>query len=81
MRKISCTQIAKANVGRSMRNLFGASFRILSIERAQYIERKPKKHVCSGVARLDNGSTTKVKMTFEELEDGQRFFSIESQLD
>tara|TARA_B100000929_G_C15308129_1_gene352815 strand:+ start:71 stop:367 length:297 start_codon:yes stop_codon:yes gene_type:complete len=68
----TCSDVQKDTTGMELKNTFGGSFTILSVRNSREISRSKDKLVCIGDARLDNGSSPKLRM--ELTFDGNEFW-------
>ena len=68
----TCSDLQKDTTGMELKNTFGGTFTVLSVSNSREISRTKDKLVCIGDARLDNGSSPKLRM--ELTFDGNEFW-------
>lgn len=63
--------------GSTLRNAFGASYRVLRVSNLRRVSRSPTQLTCRGSVLLDSGRETSLTMKMKDVE-GERFFEFSS---
>lgn len=74
---MNCDDISSIAKGKELKNLIGATFKIIKVSNVVQISKSRKNLICSGQAMFDNAQTSKIKMTVFKDEDGDIFYQFE----
>ncbi len=73
----SCDDFVAVAMPQPLRNVFGGSFRIISVSDVRQVERSGTELQCNAAARLDNGMSVTLVMT-AEVEGDQILYQFET---
>ena len=73
--EVTCEELVEVANGQSLRNAFGASYRVLKVYDPREVGRSPSQLTCRTGVLLDDGRETDLTVRLKEVQ-GERFFEF-----